>query len=66
MQAYSLISKSEDLSAEFTFYPGSLNMSIYVAFHIPGEQKAQQPFSMVGTYQTHCHLCPTRYSFIPE
>ena len=41
-----------------TYYPWSLDLFI--------QHTALTAISALGTSRTHCHLCPTRYSFTPE
>ena len=51
------------LCALHTYYPWSLDLFIHVPFRLSfwSIQHLQ-----LGTSRTHCHLCPTRYSFTPE
>ena len=55
------------LCALSTYYPWSLDLFIHVPFQLPFlEHTALAVISALGTNRTHCHLCPTRYSFTPE
>ena len=55
------------LCALHTYYPWSLDLFIHVPFQLPFlEYTALAAISALGTYRTHCHLCPTMYSFTPE
>ena len=59
---YSLISSLKTNHPTLHFTPWSLDLFIHVPFQLPGEHTV----SAHWTYRTHCHLCPTRYSFSPE
>ena len=55
------------LCALQTYYPWSLDLFIHVPFQLPFlGHTALAAISTLGTNRTHCHLCPTRYSFTPE
>ena len=55
------------LCALHTNYPWSLDLFIYVPFQLPFlVPTALAVISALGTNRTHCHLCPTRYSFTSE
>ena len=56
MQVYSLISSLNIL------LPG--HWTVRVPFQLHGDSPTAIPVHL--TYHTHCHLCPTRYSFTPE
>ena len=43
-----------------------LGCSFVCHFNFNGEHTVLQPFLAHWTYSTHCHLCPTMYSFSPE
>ena len=48
----------------YIFTPWSLDLFICVPFQLHGEHTVLQPCRRIE--RTHCHLCPTRYSFLPE
>ena len=55
------------LCALHTYYPWSLDLLIHFTISTPFlEHTALAAISALGTSRTHCHLCPTRYSFTPE
>ena len=57
------------LCALHTYYPWSLDRFILAAFQLQLpflKHTALAAISALGTNRTHCHLCPTRYSFTPE
>ena len=62
-----LYSAQTMLCAVHTYYPCSLDLFIHVPFQ-PSflEHTALAAISALGTSHTHCHLCPTRYSFTPK
>ena len=54
-------------SVRFTHItPGHWTCSFMYHFNSHLEQTALAAISALGTNRTHCHLCPTRYSFTPE
>ena len=58
--------KSEDLSSNFTFYPLVTGPVQSCAISTPRGAYSPVAISVHWTYRTHCHLCPSRYSFSPE
>ena len=58
--------KSEDLSSDFTSYPLVIGPVHSCAISTPRRAYSPAAVSAHWTYCTHCHLCPTRYSFLPE
>ena len=55
------------LCALHTYHPWSLDLFIHVPFQLFFlENTALAAISALGSNHTHCHLCPTRYSFTPE
>ena len=58
--------KSEDLSSDFTSYPLVAGPVHSCAISTPRRAYSPAAVSAHWTYRTHCHLCPTRYSFSPE
>ena len=63
-----------DLSSNFTFTPHPRSFACHF-YRVPFQscaistpRKAYSPAAILAnlTYRTHCHLCPTRYSFSPE
>ena len=58
--------KSEDLSSDFTFYPLVTGPVHPCAISTPRGAYSPAAVSAHKTYRTHCHLCPTRYSFSTE
>ena len=56
------------LCALHTNYPWSLHGPVHsCTISTPFlEHTALAAISALGTSRTHCHLCPTRYSFTPE
>ena len=58
--------KSEDLSSDFTFYPLVTGPVHSCVISTPRGSYSPAAVSAQWTYRTHCHLCPTRYSFSPE
>ena len=64
---YSLISSLKTYHRTLHFTPWSLDLFIRVPSRLPGEHTVLQPFRRIELIvYTHCHLCPTRYSFSPE
>ena len=61
---YSLISSLNTYHRTLHFTPWSLDLLIHVPFR--GAYYSPAAVSAHSTYRTHCHLCPTRYSFSPE
>ena len=54
-------------SVRFTHItPGHWTCSFMYHFNSLLEHTALAAISALGTSRTHCHLCPTRYSFTPE
>ena len=58
--------KSEDLSSHLTFYPLVTGPVYSCAISTPLRAYNPASISANWTYRTHCHLCPTGYSFSPE
>ena len=58
--------KFEDRSSDFTFYPLVTGPVHSCAILTPRGAYSPAAVSAHWTYRTHCHLCPTRYSFLPE
>ena len=58
--------KFEDRSSDFTFYPLVTEPVHSYAISTPRGTYSPAAVSAHWTYRTHCHLCPTRYSFSPE
>ena len=58
--------KSKDLSADFTFYPLVTGPARLCAISTPRRAYGSVAILAHCTYRTHCHLCPTMYSFTPE
>ena len=63
---YSLISSLKELSSDFTFYPLVTGPVQSCAISTPRGAYSLAAVLAHWTYRTHCHLCPTRYSFSPE
>ena len=52
------------LCALHTYYPWSLDLLIHVPLQLPFLEHATLAAILpLGASRTHCHLCPTRYSF---
>ena len=49
-----------------THFPYLLDLFMYVSFQLPSGAYSTAAISAQRVCRTHCHLCPTRYSFIPE
>ena len=64
MQVYSLISSLKTYHPTLHLTPWSLDLLYRVPFQLHVEHTVLQPFRRIKL--THCHLCPTRYSFSPE
>ena len=60
---YSLISSLKTGSSDFTFYPLVTEPVHSYAISTPRGAYSPAAVSAHWTYRTHCHLCPTRYSF---
>ena len=60
--------QAKDSSAEFTFYPLQLVTGPVHPCVTSTPQRAYNPAAILAhiIYRTHCHICPTRYSFAPE
>ena len=66
VQAYSLISSHQPT---LYFTPWSLDLLIRVAFQLHEEHYRPAAILAHWTHRSqtsHCHLCPTRYSYTPE
>ena len=57
--------KSEDLSSDFTSYP-LVTGPVHSCAISTSRTYNPAAVSAHCTYRTHCHLCPTRYSFSPD
>ena len=67
VKVYSLSDlKLEDLSSDFTSYPLVTGPVHPCAISTPRRAYSPAVVSAHLAYRTHCHLCPTRYSFSPE
>ena len=66
VQVYSLISSLKIHHPTLHFTPWSPDLFIRVSFSTPRRAYSPSAISAHLTYRTHCHLCPTRYSFSPE
>ena len=56
----------KDLSSDFTFYPLVTGPVHSCAISTPRGAYSPAAVSAHWTHRTHCHLCPTRYSYLPE
>ena len=63
---YSLISSLKTYHQALLLTPWSLDLFHSCAISIPRGAYSPAAVSAHWTYRTHCHLCPSRYSFSPE
>ena len=63
---YSLISSLKTYHRTLHFYPLVTGPGHSCAISTPRGAYSPAAISAHLTYRTHCHLCPTRYSFSPE